>query len=223
MPVLCLAGVALNIAINRFFVQYLGLPLFLDTILTVTVTLIGGLFWGTICGALHNIVYQTIWWNGWEPYLFSICSIATALITWLFIRFFPNELDLSSEHAKYEKTLRMAGIGRKSDKPVSPTELAQAMDRVIVLILLSLTLCIAISVLGGLISTFILLINSSQTRERVLGGGLSDTMFSSAVPVLLVEILTRIPVILIDRLITAFAGYGIAMLLKKMKTVTVTI
>ena len=220
MFVLCLAGIVLNIAVNRFFVYYLGLPLFMDTIFTVAITLIGGLFWGALCGALSTIIGKTIWFSDWISYLFFLCSIATAIITWLFIRFYPRELCLSSRRVKYGEIPATVGIEGRNGKPVSatplatPTKLAQAMDRVIVLILLSFALCLAMSVLGGLISTLILLINPSQTGERVLAG-LLDTMLGGTVPVLLAEILARIPVNIIDRLITAFSGYGIAMLLRK--------
>ena len=209
MPVLCLAGVVLNIAVNRFFVYYLGLPLFMDTIFTVAVTLIGGPFWGSLCGALSTIIGKTIWFSDWISYLFFLCSIATALITWLFIRFFPSELNLSSEQAKYEKMIDTAGIGGRSGK------FAQSMNRVIVLLLLSFTLCLAISILGGLISGLILVINPSQTGERVLAGLLGDTLSGGAVPVFLVEILSRIPVNIIDRLIAAFGGYGAAVVMRR--------
>jgi hypothetical protein len=215
MPILCLAGVALNIAVNRFFVYYLGLPLFMDTIFTVAVTLIGGVFWGGLCGALSTIIGKTIWFSDWISYLFFLCSIATALVTWLFIRFFPSELNLSSEQTKYEKMLHTAGIEGRSGSLASPTKLAASMNRVIVLILLSFALCLAISVLGGLISGLILVINPHQIGERVLAGLISDTMSGGAVPVFLVEIFSRIPVNIIDRLIAAFGGYGAALVLKK--------
>ena len=221
MPVPCLAGVILNLAANRFFVYYLGLPLFLDTVFTVSVTFIGGVFWGALCGTLTNLTGKMIWFSGrdWTSSLFFLCNVATALITWLFIRFFPRELDLSSEHAKYERKPRTAGIEGGSGKLASPMKLAMSMDRVIVLILLSFALCLAISILGGLISALILLINPSQTENRILAGLLNDTLSGGAVPIILAEILSRIPVNIIDRLITAFAGYGVALLLKKM-TVT---
>ena len=214
MPVLCLAGVALNIVVNRFFVYYLGLPLFMDTVFTVAITFIGGPFWGALCGALSTIVGKTIWFSDWISYLFFLCNIATALVTWLFIRFFPMELNLSSEQAKYEKMIATAGIGGRSGF-ASPTKLAVSMNRVIVLLLLSFALCLVVSVLGGLISGLILLINPSQIGERVLAGLLNDTMSGGAVPVFLAEILSRIPVNIIDRLIAAFGGYGVAVVLRR--------
>jgi len=67
------------------------------TILTITITLVCGLLWGMLCGAMTNIISHTIFEFGWGGYLFALCSIATALITWLFMRLFPNVLDLRPE------------------------------------------------------------------------------------------------------------------------------
>ena len=210
MVALCLAGAVLNIALNRLS-SLVALPLFMDTVLTVALTFYGGLFWGILCGALTHLIHNMIWSGGWEMSLYVLCSMATAFLTWLFIRFFPRELDLSSRHAKYEQMLRTAGIERQSGK------LVKVMDRAIVLTLLSFALCLAMSVMGGLITAIILEINSSLHDQRVFGGMLSDTMFSPNIPVLVVEITARIPINIIDRLITAFAGYAIALGLSKLK------
>ena len=210
MTALCLAGALLNIMLNKLSLL-VGLPLFMDTVLTVALTFHGGLFWGTLCGVLTHLIYYTIWFEGWEMSLYTLCSIATALITWLFIRAFPRELDLSSRYAKYEQKLHTAGIERKSGK------LVKLMDRAMVLTLLSFALCIAMSIMGGLITAIILEINSSLQGQRAFGGILSDTMFSPNIPVIVVEIAARIPINIIDRLITAFSGYAIALGVKKIK------
>src|SRR5215469_9121715 len=106
---LCLAGALLNIAMNRLFIDRLAIPLFLDTIFTISLTLLAGPFWGALCGALTNLIYQTIWFWGWEGYLFALCSIATALVTWLFMRLFPRELNLSFPNA-HSKSLRLSAV-----------------------------------------------------------------------------------------------------------------
>jgi hypothetical protein len=95
MSVLCLAGAALNIICNLLASRVAGLPLYLDTIFTITLTLLGGLFWGVLTAALTNLIGPTIFFYCWESYLFVVCNITTAFITWLFIRFFPRELRLS--------------------------------------------------------------------------------------------------------------------------------
>jgi hypothetical protein len=43
LPVLCIAGALLNIAGERVFLIWLGLPLYMDTPFTVALTLYGGL------------------------------------------------------------------------------------------------------------------------------------------------------------------------------------
>jgi hypothetical protein len=210
---LSVLGALLNIAFNRIAgltvhgVQFL--PLFLDTILTVSLTLTGGLFWGILCGALTNLVAHSLTFWGWEGYLFILCNVATAFITWLFVRLFPRELAFGQKaaHRRCEVPLR------QDRHSVSKT----VIDRMIVLILLSFALCIAMSVLGGLIAAFIQVSVTSSTARASFNFSsviLRPIMFpQGGPPLILAEILSRIPINIIDRLITAFAGYGIALAL----------
>jgi hypothetical protein len=200
MTVLCLAGVSLNIVFNNVVYNVTGLPLYLDTIFTIGLTLLGGLFWGALTGALTNLIGPTISFYGWEGYLFTICNIATAFIVWLFIRFFPRELSLSAGNA-----------AEMQDRSRESRRLAKIMNRMVALILLSFCLCLAMSILGGLIAAFIQAINPSLAGRQGLSGHFSATMFGKNLPVILVEILSRVPVNIIDRLISVFAGYGIAL------------
>jgi len=202
LSVLCIVGAFLNVAINVLINRAAGLPLYLDTILTVSLTLTGGLFWGLITGFLTNIIGPTLYFYGWEGYLFVICNMATALVTWLFIRFFPRELS-------FEQT----EIPQASQKP-SSRRFAEAINTMIVLILLSFSLCLVISILGGVIATFIQSINPAVSGMHGLSADLTATMFGKNIPIVLAEILSRIPVNIIDRLITAFAGFGIALFCK---------
>jgi hypothetical protein len=89
------------------------------------------------------------------------------------------------------------------------------MDTVIALTFLAFALCIAMSVMGGVISAAIWGASSSYPYESSLLIWLSKTMFAENTPTLVKEIVARIPVNMIDRIITAFAGYGIAILLRK--------
>jgi len=200
---LCLAGTLLNIAISRL--SFLaGIPLYMDTILTITVTLTSGLLCGAVCGALTNIFYHTLWGYGWEGYLFVICNIATALITWLCIRIFPRELNL------YANPVMLAYSKSKSGL------FGNIMDKVVVLIIFSFTLCLVMSFLGGFIAAVIIALDASY---KMSGSGIaalfSTTMFTGDTPVIIAEIASRIPVNIVDRLISVFAGYGIALALRK--------
>jgi hypothetical protein len=67
------------------------------------------------------------------------------------------------------------------------------------------------SVLGGLISVFIQFINPAHTNEPGRVAFLGRILFDENSPVILVEIASRIPVNIVERLITAFAAYGIAL------------
>ena len=85
----------------------------------------------------------------------------------------------------------------------------------VVLILLSFALCIAMSILGGLITVFISYIGPYTREPTHLHAPLGAILFSEDTPILIVEILSRIPMNIVDRLITAIAGYGIALIYTK--------
>jgi len=201
---LCIAGALLNIAISRAAhgSPLLGI-LFLDTIITVSFTLLYGPVWGAITGALTNIISHTIESWGWVNYLFTLCNIATALVTYLFMRIFPRELSLQRQ----KETRANFRILPKSRR------LAFVIERVAVLILLSFALCIAMSVLGGLIAAFIQIINPSHIGASRLSPNDLYRMFPQGFSLILGEILVRIPINIVDRLISAFSGYGIALAL----------
>jgi len=205
MIFLCLAGTLLNITISRLSFL-LGIPLYLDTVLTISVTLTGGLFCGAVCAALTNIINHTLWGFGWEGYLFAVCNIATAFITWLFIKIFPSELNLLQK-----KPLNNAGVS------VKRSLIETIMDRVIVLIIFSFALCLGMSFLGGFIATVIITLDASYKPS---GSGIaaifSATMFKGNMPVIIAEIVSRIPVNIVDRLISVFAGYGIALGIRRL-------
>jgi len=205
MLFLSTAGALLNIVSNKLFTSVLGFPLYMDTMFTITITLVFGLFWGVFCGTLTNIILHSIGFWGWEGYLFVLCNAATALITWLFIKLFPRELNL------YNTDQKMIPFYSHRTGTIRII-----MDRTIVLILTSFGLCLVISILGGAIASFILIFSSSYTEADipVISCGFSGTMFDKNYPVFLSQIFSRIPVNIVDRLISVFAGYGAAYLLR---------
>jgi len=198
--VLCIIGALLNTAINLIFLHRTGIPLYLDTILTISMTMMAGPFWGSLTGVLYTLIAHSIaFWGGWKGYLFAICGIATALITWLFIRFFPAELNL---------------FLRQDNKLITQSKsrrLNMIMGKVIALILLSFALCIAMSILGGLIAAFIIYNDPALLEGRYVTGFFASTMFPEGSSLILSEIGSRIPVNIVDRLISVFVGYGIAL------------
>ena len=201
MFLLCACGTALNVIFNKVFAGGgIGLPLYMDTVLTITVTFIGGLFWGCLTGVLTNIAGHTLSFWGWEGYLFSLCNILTALITWRFTCIFFSELTFINdknvnENTSFFKSRRLDNI----------------MNKIFVLMLLSFILCFAISIMGGLIASFIEIIKTPQSVNPA--SQYSD--FYSGLPLVLREIVSRIPINIIDRIISVFAGFGIAYVIGK--------
>ena len=199
--IFCIAGALLNMIVYWIFITILGLPLYLDTIFTITVTLVCGPLWGVLTGALTNVHSFTVY--GWEYYLFALCNVAAALITWLFIRLFPRELDLSFG----VNSARTEGlISAKPFYQAGSSRLSAVMDRVIVLTLLSFAICLAISILGGCISVFIGFYKATAVNPAAV-----QTMFHRNIPMLLNEIMSRVPINIIDRLISSFAAFGVAL------------
>jgi hypothetical protein len=208
MFLLCLAGALLNVAICKLFAGAAALPLYMDTVLTISITLSCGLFWGILCGVLTNFISHTfLYFWGWEGYLFILCNAATAVIAFLFVRFFPRELNLTGKRDASAAYMPVKDMSRKSQL------LDFVMDRIIVITLLSFFLCIAMSILGGLIATFIQLLRSSDglVSNPASYTDLGLTMFRQGFPLILAELLSRIPLKIIDRLISSFGGYGIAL------------
>ena len=199
-----IAGAVLNMLAYHFLRNRLGIPLFLDTVLTMTVTFYGGVFWGALTGTLTNLMQASFLFVGWGAYLFTICNIAVALVTSLFIHWFPRELRFGGT----EKTL-----------PQNKSRWFQdLMEKAIVLVLLSFALCLVISILGGLCAAIINGFNPPALPASVADSMSPEKNFRLAViqrnfPGVIVEIGSRIPVNLLDRLISSFAGYALAALL----------
>jgi hypothetical protein len=92
------------------------------------------------------------------------------------------------------------------------------MNVLVVLLLLSFVMCIAMSVLGGLITVLINTLSppqgsSSPSPERLF----KLALLRRDLPPALIEILSRIPLNIIDRLLSVFGGYGVAALLHRVR------
>ena len=205
MSGVCLIGVLLNYAAMYFFCMWLNIPLFLDTIFTISITFLYGPLWGAITGGLYNIFCHTlIDMSNWMGYLFALCSIATALITHLFVRLFSVELSLSSRQTA------LSVLPQKSQR------LNAIMGKIIVLILLSFALCLAMSILGGSIAAFIIHRTPLLTIDNVTASGVfAPTLIPDNMPLVLSEILARIPINIIDRLVSVFLGFGFALIVQR--------
>jgi hypothetical protein len=188
----CVAGAALNILFTRVFMTVFHLPLYMDTLFTIAAALYCGPFWGLVTGMATNLFMHSIFFHGWPVYLYTLCNAATALITTFFTRRFPEELGFFPRRASVRTVL----------------------DRMIVLLFLSFTLCAVMSIMGGTIT--------AGMKFFAAPGSIIDegpelpfklTLIRRQLPLPAVEILSRIPLNIIDRLVSVFGAYGLAALL----------
>jgi hypothetical protein len=173
----------------------LGMPLYLDTVFTAAAAFYGGLGPGVLTGLLTNLIYTTVWFDGWGGYLFGICNAIVALVTVFFIRLCPDELDLGREELS---------LARRSRR------LSRVLYRLTALFLLAFALCAALSVSGGLIAFCIKAFTPGPAEIPGPEEFYAPPLSGRGWPALLVEIMSRIPVNVLDRLLTAFCGYALA-------------
>jgi hypothetical protein len=135
-----------------------------------------------------------------------------ALVTALFIRWFPQELGINYTEKPSFKSQR-----KSLDQGLDPWQslwLQDLLGRAIVLVLLSFALCLVISVLGGLFAVIIERFNPSPAYSPLSPElNFRLALVRRNLPALVVAIGSRIPMNLLDRLISSFVGYGLAVLL----------
>jgi hypothetical protein len=172
----------------------------MDTLFTVAMTLYGGPVCGVLTGLLTNPIVNMLSFYGWADILYALCNAAAALVTFLFIRIFPAELGFGAG-----KRLKTGEETRTNNSP-----LGALMNTLVALLLLSFVMCIVISILGGLTAVLIQPLGGSSNPGPAL---FKWALFRRTLPPAVVEILARIPLNVIDRLLSVFGGYGVAALL----------
>jgi hypothetical protein len=130
-------------------------------------------------------------------YLFTLCNMASALLTGLFKRLFPAEFSLARRGGAYGKGGARFNL---------------VLERSIVL----LALCFLISIFGGCTSALIAALGAGDPTQMP-GGGLGLlrlALVRAELPLALTEILSRVPVNVVDRIISVFLGYGAALAIR---------
>jgi hypothetical protein len=146
------AGALLNLGTMFLFQDTLRLPLFMDTMFTTAFTFFGGLPCGIATAVISHLVINPLLSTDLSNYLYIPCSIAVVLITALFMRLFPVECSASLVRRTGAESGGSARFGRLS---MLPREDSGIFDRITILFILSLVMCVGMSLLGGLISTVI--------------------------------------------------------------------
>jgi hypothetical protein len=173
----------------------------MDTLFTVAMTFYSGPLCGVLTGLLTNPIVNMMHFYGWADLLYALCNAAAALVTLLFIRLFPAELRFGAEKAIKTGELETTPFNNR---------LRPLMNTLVVLLLLSFVMCIVISIWGGLTAVVINPFGGSSNPGPEL---FKLALLRKNLPAAVTEILSRIPLNVIDRLLSVFGGYGAAALL----------
>jgi hypothetical protein len=196
---LCILTVGANSLLSVLCGSILKLPLFLDTVFTAALAFTAGPFWG-IAAAVLTTIAGAFRINNSIISVFVLCSIAEVLLICLVRK------KVSTVLVPGQKNREFFGAGAE------PFSLISAFA---ILLLLYIGDFLAISVLGGILD-FVLyeLLPGAKpyfSPEDTFKMGLpGDTM-----PVLAMDIISRIPINIVDRFIVIFGGFFISRVMKK--------
>jgi hypothetical protein len=191
LALLCLLAALGNYLLNYLCVYFLKFPLFLDTIFNVAVTFAAGLIPGLVTAILSHVELSIITGN-FNPFVF--CSIAEVIIV------------CSLKPAEPARILTGESLAHCSSPEMKINSMVSVFARLMVLYIVC---SLAISVLGGIIDFLFhgvgLIPKTYFSAEDAFKIGL----LRSGIPLLAMDILSRIPVNIVDRFIVIFGGYFI--------------
>lgn len=184
LVVICIFAALMNILLNRFFMNFLKFPLFLDTVFTAAITFAAGLIPGIFVVVL-NCLFTLIFHRGIN--FFILCSLAEVL---LICALKPSAPDIPDFTPKEKIIAFYTGVAAK-------------------LMLLYILCAVTVSVLGGVIDYVSQLFLETHFHYSVADYFKLGFIMNNF-PLLAVNILSRIPVNIVDRFIVIFGGYFIS-------------
>jgi hypothetical protein len=199
----CAAAAAANYWMNLFVWEVLTLPLFLDTLFTIAAAFIFGPAVGTLTAVFSIILTCALHNQEWSSYLYIFCSIAGVFLACGFARAFSLFQPAPAPHeAVY--------AGRD-------IKIYTVLKNIAALFMLALAMCFVVSVLGGVTSMVITLVNPSRAYNPDPEIWFLLGILYQGIPLFVAEILARIPINIIDRIMSVFGAYGIAVLAAKVR------
>ena len=202
MFLLCILAAGANFLLNTLSVYSIKIPLFLDTVFNAAVCFAAGLFPG-IFTALTTYTALCLRNGSFDPFI--LCAVAEVFLVW---RLRPSAGRLSDG--------KISSIGQSSRSSALPeTELASFISIFARLMVLYIVCCIVISILGGLIDFFYYTVLANSKLYFSAEDTFKIGLLRSDIPILVMNILSRIPVNLVDRFIVIFGGYFISRLILK--------
>jgi hypothetical protein len=198
--ILCILAALANYALSTFAREALHLSLFLDTVFTCAVAFAAGALPGIITAVLTTALNGIFRRPDLLIHLYALCPIAEVLLIRLFCRLFLQRENQDGKDGQFS-----------------------LVNTISALLLLYISMCMIISALGGIIDFTITMALQIWDYEVIPLTFFKLGLLRNGLPLLAVNIFSRIPVNIIDRFICAFGGYGLGLLIRRIlpkKTLT---
>jgi len=183
LTVLCITAALLNILLSSFVMNFLRFPLFLDTVFTAAISFSFGIIPGIFTAVLTWFL-PCVYYSGFNFYF--LCSAAEVLII---CALKPSALYTPFYASKEKIAASLTALVSK-------------------LFLLYILCAAAISVVGGVVDyiTHLFVERNYYSVDDLFKQGL--LVFN--LPVFIVNIISRLPINIVDRFIVIFGGYLIS-------------
>jgi len=198
LSLLCIFAVGGNLLLGNFCVYFMKFPLFLDTVFNVAVTFAAGLIPGLVTTMLSYSVIAFMN-NSFSPFI--LCSIAEVIIVYCL------------KPAEPKKKQQGESLARSASPEMKINALVSVFAKLMVLYIACF---LAISVLGGIIDFFFYGIWSNPKLYFSAEDAFKIGLLRSGIPLLTMDILSRVPVNIVDRFIVIFGGYFVSRLIVKL-------
>ena len=187
----CIIAILMNILLSSFLINILGIPLFVDTVFTAAITFAFGFIPGIIVAVLSWFIPCIL---NMSFHFFILCSITEVILI----------------YALKPKTPNIPIYASKERIIASYTIIAAK------LMLLYIICAITISVLGGIINFLPQFFLKTHENYFSIEDTFKPALIMNNFPVLAVNILSRIPINIVDRFIVIFGGFFISLGLIKL-------
>ena len=194
----CVFAAAANQLLHNISVYYFKIPLYVDTVFNAAVCFAAGFVPGLITALLPSLAFAVMFGSPVPPFI--VCSIAEVCIVCLLKPSYPKEASLR----KAQEAAEM--------RQISLAEAAGIFARLMVLFIVC---ALAISILGGVIDFIYHDVLSGSREYFNVEDNFKIGLLDSDIPTLVINILSRIPINIVDRFFVIFGGYGVALLYRK--------
>jgi hypothetical protein len=201
LSLVCVLAAGANYLVHNFFVNFLKIPLFLDTVFSAAVSFAFGLVPGLVTVLLTKVAFVVFSGGSFDPFI--ICGFVEVLLVSLLKPSNPGE-----SSAKGASMKRPSIKGRTIALPEAA--LTSSVSIFARLMLLYIVCSIAVSVTGGIIEFIYHTVLPNPKLYFSAEDTLKLGLLESGIPPLAMNILSRIPVNFVDRFIVIFGGYFIS-------------